>query len=171
MGLLIWKIIGYGVILAVVGGMVISILSAIGTILFYTMYPVFIVASLIVSIISYPFTALIQSLGYRCPTFFSLWLKMLENKPRYERSNKNSKSDNSKVNKPSEEESRNAPFDPWVILEVPRNASKQEISTAYRKKLTLNHPDKVANLDPELQSFATQRTILLRKAYEQLVSA
>lgn len=169
MGLLIWKIIGYGVLFVVVGGIAISFLSAIGRILLYIAYPVFIVGSLIISILSYPLTAFIQFLGYQCPTLFPLWLKIFDNKPKYESSNNNRKNNNSKVNEPSEDASRTTPFDPWAILEIPCNSSKQEISAAYKKKLILNHPDKVASLDPELQSFATQRTILLRKAYEQLV--
>lgn len=170
MGLLIWKIIGYGVVFAFIGGIAISALSAVGTILFYTVYPIFIVGFLVLSVITHPLTAFIQSIGYKCPSLFSLWLKMLENKSRYERLYQSNANGHSKVNQPNEDEPKATSFDPWTVLEIPRNATKQEISTAYKKKLTLNHPDKVANLDPELQSFATQRTILLRKAYDQLVS-
>ena len=33
-----------------------------------------------------------------------------------------------------------------------------------------NHPDKVAALDPELQKYASQRTLLIIEAYEQQVA-
>lgn len=43
-----------------------------------------------------------------------------------------------------------------------------EVKAAYKAKMMLNHPDKLANLDPELQKIAQERTIAIKDAYEQL---
>lgn len=59
---------------------------------------------------------------------------------------------------------------PWEILGVPESASKEEISKAYKQKMMQNHPDKVASLDPQIQHFATERTKLIKEAYEKLAS-
>ncbi len=171
MGLLIWKIIGYGVVFIVVGGIVVSVLSAVGTILLYIFYPIFIVGSFLVAVAMYPLAALLQASGYKCPSPFALWLRQFSHGQRYEKPVEDNTTKKAKINEPKKEKPKASGFDPWEILDIPRNASKQEIAAAYKKKMTLNHPDKVATLDPALQSFATQRTILLRRAYEQLVSA
>jgi hypothetical protein len=59
---------------------------------------------------------------------------------------------------------------PWEILGIAKNASKEEISRAYKQKMMQNHPDKVASLDPQIQHFATERTKLIKEAYEKLAS-
>ena len=48
-------------------------------------------------------------------------------------------------------------------------ASEDEIRTAYRKALKLCHPDRVANLDPEIQDVAHRKAKALRRAYEELL--
>lgn len=57
-----------------------------------------------------------------------------------------------------------------MILGIEPRASKQTIAAAFRKKMMTNHPDKVANLDPDFQKFATERTVLIRRAYDHLIN-
>lgn len=57
------------------------------------------------------------------------------------------------------------------LLGVSYNASKEEIRFAFRNKMMMNHPDKLAALDPELQRIATERTIAIKNAYERLTSS
>lgn len=59
----------------------------------------------------------------------------------------------------------------YDILGVKYNASKEEIRTAFKNKMMMNHPDKLAALDPELQRFATERTIAIKNAYERLTAS
>ena len=45
-----------------------------------------------------------------------------------------------------------------------------EIRAAFKAKMMMNHPDKLATLDPELQLIATQRTVAIKDAYERLTA-
>ena len=62
-------------------------------------------------------------------------------------------------------------LDPYQILGVSRGASKEALSRAYREKMQMNHPDKVAALDPALQELATVRTQMIGQAYRQILGA
>jgi curved DNA-binding protein CbpA len=54
------------------------------------------------------------------------------------------------------------------ILQVSVNASKEEISAAYKKMAALYHPDKVAHLAHEFQEIAEQRMKEINAAYQEL---
>lgn len=51
------------------------------------------------------------------------------------------------------------------ILEVPEHAGKDEIVAAYRRLVSLYHPDKTNNLGPELQALATEKSKQINAAY------
>jgi DnaJ-domain-containing protein 1 len=59
-------------------------------------------------------------------------------------------------------------LDPWAVLGVPRGASRDEIARAYREQLKRYHPDRVADLGPELQQVAHRKTVELQRAYTEL---
>ena len=65
-------------------------------------------------------------------------------------------------------ESTEDPNDPYQILGVSRNVTESELNARYRQLLRANHPDKVAQLDPEIQEFATERSRRIIEAYEQV---
>jgi len=67
-------------------------------------------------------------------------------------------------NKGSSSKEENA----YTILNVPNNASWEEISTAYKKMAQMYHPDKVAGLAPEYREIAEKRMKIINAAYEQL---
>ena len=58
--------------------------------------------------------------------------------------------------------------DPYAVLNVPRNATQDEVSAAYRKLAQMYHPDKVAGLAPEYSIIAENRMKAINAAYEQL---
>ena len=58
----------------------------------------------------------------------------------------------------------------YRLLGVRFNATIAEIRAAFKNKMMMNHPDKLANLDPELQKIAQERTIAIKDAYERLTS-
>ena len=62
------------------------------------------------------------------------------------------------------------PNDPYAILGLRRGATLEEIKKAFREKMTMNHPDKLASLDPEIQKFATLRAATINDAYERLTA-
>lgn len=59
----------------------------------------------------------------------------------------------------------------YDILEVKSNASPDQIRAAYRKKMTLYHPDKVASLGPEFSVIAERMTKSINEAYERGIAA
>ena len=58
--------------------------------------------------------------------------------------------------------------DPYEILDVSRNATQEEIKSAYRKKAQRYHPDRVAHLGDEFQQLAKQKFQEIQEAYEIL---
>jgi DnaJ-domain-containing protein 1 len=61
------------------------------------------------------------------------------------------------------------PNDPYEILGVKRGVTASELNARYRQLLRVNHPDKVAQLDPEIQAFASERARRIIEAYKELV--
>ncbi len=53
------------------------------------------------------------------------------------------------------------------VLQVPADASMQEITQAYRRRMSEYHPDKVAPLGEELRQVAERRTKEINLAYEE----
>ncbi len=60
------------------------------------------------------------------------------------------------------------PKTPWEVLEVPENATEEEVHSAYRKKVAQYHPDRVAHLPSEFQELAHQKLLELNAARERL---
>jgi uncharacterized membrane protein YkvA (DUF1232 family) len=59
-------------------------------------------------------------------------------------------------------------WDPYSVLGIARGASADEISRAYRVQMKLYHPDRVADLGPELQDVAHRKAIEIQRAYEEI---
>ena len=60
--------------------------------------------------------------------------------------------------------------DPYTVLNVPRNASPEEIKNAYRKLVNKYHPDKVHHLGEEFRELAEKRFKEIEEAYRKLMS-
>lgn len=58
--------------------------------------------------------------------------------------------------------------DPFTVLGVARNATFEEIKTAYRTKMREYHPDKVASLGAELRELAERKAKQINEAFEAL---
>ncbi len=58
-----------------------------------------------------------------------------------------------------------------LVLGITQNASVQEIREAYRGLISQYHPDKVAQLGPELQKLAAEKSTLINAAYQQAMKA
>lgn len=67
-----------------------------------------------------------------------------------------------------EAEPRTAGGDPHAVLGIAPGASADEISRAYREQMKLYHPDRVADLGPEIQRVAHEKTLAIQRAYEEL---
>jgi DnaJ-domain-containing protein 1 len=60
---------------------------------------------------------------------------------------------------------RNAPRSWYQVLGVPPTASILDIKTAYRLRISLYHPDRVAGLGEELQQLAEKKAKEINEAY------
>jgi DnaJ-class molecular chaperone len=60
------------------------------------------------------------------------------------------------------------PWDPHAVLGVAAGASRAEITQAYRVQMKRYHPDRVADLGPELQETAHRMTVEIQRAYDVL---
>ena len=56
-------------------------------------------------------------------------------------------------------------FDPYLILNIAKGATLNEIKRAYRKQSLLNHPDRCQDENPEI---CNEKFILITKAYQAL---
>ncbi|MCX6156316.1 MAG: J domain-containing protein [Candidatus Kapabacteria bacterium] len=56
----------------------------------------------------------------------------------------------------------------YSILEIPTNSSKEQIKSAYIKKIKEYHPDKVASMGTELRLLAEKKTKEINEAYSFL---
>ena len=56
----------------------------------------------------------------------------------------------------------------YEILGISPEANADEIKAAYRQKISEYHPDKVAHLGAELQSFAKLKSEEINQAYKEL---
>lgn len=68
----------------------------------------------------------------------------------------------------SQFETKQSIKDPYEILGIEKDASKQKIKEAYRKMAGKYHPDKVVHLGKEFQEIAEERFKEIQKAYEML---
>jgi DnaJ-class molecular chaperone len=55
--------------------------------------------------------------------------------------------------------------DPYEILHVEKNATRDELSSAYRKIVKMYHPDRIAGLAPEYREIAERKMKLINAAY------
>ncbi len=58
---------------------------------------------------------------------------------------------------------------PHEILEIDKNATREEIQAAYRSMVKQYHPDRVAHLGKELQELANQKFIEIKEAYTSML--
>jgi DnaJ like chaperone protein len=57
----------------------------------------------------------------------------------------------------------------YKVLEVDSSASLEEIRTAYKRKISQYHPDKVSSLGPEFTLIAEKKSKKINSAYEEAV--
>jgi hypothetical protein len=172
--LLIWKIIGLTILGVFLFGIAATIFSAIVTIVTVIGSPFAFVAFYLLCVITYPLTVVMRLLGIQCRSFFSFSCDTYNAyKRKKERNETNSYQNHThqQYQEPPKPAPKAPKFNPWSILGVEKGASKEAINAAYRQKMMLNHPDKVATLDPALQDYATKRTVLIKQAYDELKKA
>ena len=58
--------------------------------------------------------------------------------------------------------------DPYTVLEIGPDASREEIRAAYRRLAAQYHPDKVQHLGKEIRELAEARFKEIQEAYDQL---
>ncbi len=64
---------------------------------------------------------------------------------------------------PPQEES-----DPYCRLGIDRSVTASELAARYKQLIKANQPDKVAQVNPEIQAFASERSRRIIEAYEAI---
>jgi DnaJ-domain-containing protein 1 len=59
----------------------------------------------------------------------------------------------------------------WETLNIDRNASPEQIKTAFRKEISKYHPDRVEGLGIELKQLADRKAKQVNRAYTQAKQA
>ena len=73
-----------------------------------------------------------------------------------------------KTNDRSKETLPAVPARPWYeVLQIPADSPMEEISRAYRRRVSEYHPDKVAQLGEEIREVAERRTKEINSAYDE----
>ena len=72
-------------------------------------------------------------------------------------------------NRFSENRESSAEVDPYKVLNIPANASEEEIKKAYKELAGKYHPDKVHHLGDEFKEIAEKRFKEIQNAYEELM--
>ncbi|MGD8371331.1 MAG: DnaJ domain-containing protein [Syntrophobacterales bacterium] len=95
--------------------------------------------------------------------FLAYWLfKRLRQPGGYQRAESSGSSG------PQQGEPYSTEKDPYEILGVSREATQEEIKSAYRKKAQRYHPDRVSHLGEEFQKLAKEKFQEIQRAYEIL---
>jgi DnaJ like chaperone protein len=55
----------------------------------------------------------------------------------------------------------------WEVLGVPRIATRDEVTRAYKRKISEYHPDKVAQLGEEIRAVAERKSKEINAAYDE----
>lgn len=59
-------------------------------------------------------------------------------------------------------------LDPHRVLGIDKTATIEEITRAYRDKMKLYDPERVATMREDLQRLAHERVLEIRRAYDEL---
>jgi DnaJ like chaperone protein len=102
---------------------------------------------------------------------YFLWRFFYRGKGRFSRqpqgAGRSSESDHRNGSPATDSSTSNDPYD---VLQIPREASQEEIKTAYKHLAGKYHPDKVLHLGEEFQSLAEERFKEIQAAYQKLVA-
>lgn len=88
---------------------------------------------------------------------------------RQKASNQTNRASGENESSSDDNERRSAtPWDPYQILEIGRDASQEDIKSAFRRLAGKYHPDKVEYLGEEFKALAENRFKEIQRAYEEL---
>ncbi|MBU3580778.1 DnaJ domain-containing protein [Polynucleobacter sp. AP-Capit-er-40B-B4] len=57
----------------------------------------------------------------------------------------------------------------YLVLDLPSSASMDEVKAAYKRKISMYHPDKVSTMGPEFNEIAQRKTKQINAAYDEAI--
>lgn len=57
----------------------------------------------------------------------------------------------------------------YLVLDLPPTASIDQVKAAYKRKISMYHPDKVSTMGPEFNEIAQRKTQQINAAYDEAV--
>lgn len=78
---------------------------------------------------------------------------------------------NQTKDEPEQEQNQKPPSEKswYKILEVTPSSSLDEIKLAYKKKISMYHPDKVSSMGPEFNEIAQRKSKEINSAYDEAI--
>ncbi len=95
--------------------------------------------------------------------------KARNNNRNHQDHDRNHNYDQNQNHNETEYHGQNLNKNPYDILGVDKNATKQEIHAAYRRLVKQYHPDRFAHLGKEFQELASKKFIEIKDAYNHLL--
>ena len=80
---------------------------------------------------------------------------------------------NESTDEPKQEQTQKPSSDKswYEVLEVSPSSSLDEIKLAYKKKISMYHPDKVSSMGPEFNEIAQRKSKEINSAYDEAIRA
>jgi len=102
---------------------------------------------------------IVVTIAYFCVRLLRNWIASLGQNPT---------SPSSAGDAATERAGPRQPRNAYDVLDLPSNASQDEIRAAYQRLVRQYHPDRVADMGPELRRIAEERTKEINEAYARL---
>jgi len=133
----------------------------------YIISPVDIIPDFMVPYLGFLDDGLVMAVIYYLIRYGTLPPFLLKKKKSFQRD----KGRNSDTTEQKENSDQSKPKSPYDILGIRADATKEEITAAYKRAVKKYHPDKLSHLGEEFSSLANEKFLEIQRAYDTLMKS